>query len=368
MISSFLLPGSLLLHAICISAAPYIVTSYIEVSAYTYSGRTDSYTTRPASVDHETEAVIPMATPVLNALSTSTDDLSYAEVTIIDAILPFGSGATPSINNDYESYSTPTYTSYVVPITYTPSPTCTGQSWTFVTNVPVEVPLIVQTQFSPITVSASATTYSYADGRLTRTTAMVAILNPTDISADDLASASSEGQPDGLSSCYTPTTYCATQLSVPTCTTAFTYDYGTLGSSGSSNYPAEYDSCYYGDCWLRNLILIAVFVPVGWILLWLILGLWESWMSFKGIMLGKHRKRGIPYSWCCISFLFLCWVGPTYKGKSIEEQAVLLERWKAMKAGEKFKLWLRWGFRWKYPDMLGQEPEIDKRAFRQRCL
>jgi hypothetical protein len=106
------------------------------------------------------------------------------------------------------------------------------------------------------------------------------------------------------------------------------------------------------------MILIAVLVPVSWIILWLIIGLWESWMSFKGVILGLHRKRGLPYAWCCVSIFFLCCVGPTYKAKSAEEQAELLEKWNAIKRSEKFKLWMKWGFRWNYPDMLGDEPEF----------
>ena len=85
-------------------------------------------------------------------------------------------------------------------------------------------------------------------------------------------------------------------------------------------------------------------------------------------MLGNKRKRGLPYSWCCISWLFLCWAGPTYAAKSEEERALLKTKWEEYGAGQKFKLWLKWGFRWKYPDVLGEEPEKAKRPFRQGCL
>lgn len=362
MLSTFLFPT--LLFAICISAAPapYIVTSYVEVSVYTYAGETDTYTTYPATEYTFTDEVIPTATPVANAISTATDASSYAEVTIVNIILPPGSGRTTTA--DYSDYTPASYTSYVVPVTYTPSAICTSQNWTFVTNVPIDIPSIVQTQLTPATISPTVSTYTYYydSGRISRSTVMLAILNPTDVPADSLSSVSSENEPYYMRYCYTPTTYCQTISSTASCTPTFAYDSGYTSASSSYDY-----SCYYG-CSYRDVIIIAVCVPVGWILLWVLIGLWENWMSFKGLMLGKQRKRGMPYSWCCVSCLFLCWVGPTYKAKSIEEQAELKEKWKALKAGEKFKLWWSWGLRWKYPDVLGQEPERDKRALRQRCL
>ena len=353
--SLFLLPA--LLHAFCVFAAPapYVVTSYVELSIYTDEGYTTSagHTQVDQSLYTYTEDVIPTITPLPSAISTYTEDSIYTHVSIVEIVLPPGSGSEPTI--DYAAYSTSIDTSYVVPVTYTPPATCTGENWTYTTNVPVWVPDLVAIQLSPVTVSASATTYTYDHYNPTPTTAMIAVLNPTDVDPDDLASASSSYMPYEISYCESPTSDCAEA----TCT----------GSSDSGNgyYNGDYNSNYY-DSSLRDLILICVLVPVGWMLLWLILGLWESWASFKGLMLGRERKRGLPYAWCCVSILFLCWVGPTYKAKSEAEQTELLEKWKAMKSGEKLKLWLKWGFRWKYPDMIGPEPEKSKRPFRQGCL
>jgi len=340
--------------ATSVFAAPYLVTTYVVLSVYTEDGFTNIRTTVPESLYTYTDAVVP-ATPV-SAITTITTAAEYADVTMLEVVVPSGS----PISYNYDSESSFVETSYVVPVTYTPDPTCTSQNWTFTTNVPVYVPDIVS--LTPVTTSFSATTYSYLHLNPTPTTDLVAVLNPTDVNADDLASASSEYAPYGMSYCYTPTTYCPT-ASAATCTTTFAYD------DSSSTYDGGYDDGYYdGDNYVRDIVLICVLVPVGWFLIWLLIGLWESWMSFKGLMLGQHRKRGLPYSWCCISIIFLCWVGPTYKAKSAEEQAELLEKWKAMKKREKFKLWMKWGFRWKYPDMIGEEPEFAKRAFRQGCL
>lgn len=352
----FFLFLSLLATIASAAPAPYIVTTYVVLSTYTYEDAfTERSTTIPADIETYTQIVAAPTTPV-SALTTITTDSSYTHVTILEVVLP--TGTAPS----YSSYDTAALsTSYLVPITYTPLPSCTSQNWTFTTNVPVYVPDMVV--LPPVTTYISASTQTYAHYNPTPTTDIIAVLNPTDVNAEDLADASSEYMPYYMSYCYTPTTYCSTPTSgAAVCTPTFTYD---SSSEYSSSY---YGYDYYDNHWLRDLILICVLVPVGWFLIWLLIGLWESWMSFKGLMLGLHRKRGLPYSWCCISILFLCWVGPTYKAKSVEEQAILKERWDAMGKREKLRLWLRWGFRWKYPDCCGEEPEVAKRAFRQGCL
>ncbi|KAG4424955.1 hypothetical protein IFR04_001926 [Cadophora malorum] len=340
--------------ALTASAAPYIVTSYVVISveAYTYYGgsSTDLYTDT---------SVVASPTASVSVLSTLTESAAYADVTVVYNVLASGDSISRTYYTGTEDIP---YTSYVVPITYSADATC-SQNWTYSTNVPVSFPAIITP--TPVTATTSATTYAYGYGyNKPQETYVIAVLNASDVDAAEVASASSYYAPSYLSYCYTPTTTCSTPTGTAAqCTTTFVYD-SSSSSRGSSSY---YDD-YYHDYWLTPLILICVLVPVGWFLLWLIIGLFESWMSFKGLMLGQHRKRGLPYAWCCISIIFLCWTGPTYKAKSPEEQAVLLERWKEMKAGEKFKLWMKWGFRWKYPTMLGEEPEIAKRALRQGCL
>jgi hypothetical protein len=334
-------------------AAPYIVTNYVELSIYTDAGYTESDYTQPPTTETETYLVTP-ATTSFSPLQTFTADTEYSDLTIIDVVLPTGVGNEISV--DLSGLAT----SYVVPITYLPSATC-SQNWTFTTQVPVYVPSQISLSAVSLSTSVTTDTYVYYDLKPTPTTNIIAILNPTDVDTGDLASASSYNEPYGLSYCYTPTTYCTTIAASSTCTPTFVYD-------SSSNY----EGGYYGDdpydSYYWQVILIAVLVPVSWILIWLMVGLWESWLSFKGVMLGLHRKRGLPYAWCCVSIFFLCCVGPTYKAKSAEEQAELLEKWNAMKKREKFKLWMKWGFRWKYPDMLGDEPEFAKRPPRQGCL
>lgn len=349
LIMRFCLIPALFALATNVRAAPYVVTNYVVLSVYTNEGYTRTWTTISESLETYTRTVQAPAAPVA-AITTITTNAEYTHVTVVEIVVPTGSRISAA---DISSY-----TSYVVPITYRPDATCTGQSWTFTSTVPVYVPDIVSL---PASVYSSATTYTYPHYNPSPTTQVLALLNPTDVNEEDLASASSAYAPRYMSYCYTPTTICPT-ASAAQCTTTFVSEGSTFSSDGSRSY-------YYDDYdYYTPLILICVLVPVGWWLIWLIIGLWENWMSFKGIMLGQHRKRGLPYSWCCICWLFLCFVGPTYKAKSAEEQAELLEKWNAMKKREKLKLWLKFGFRWKYPGMIGPEPEIAKRALRKGCL
>ena len=324
----------------------------------------------------ETVIVTPTGTPT-NGIKTVTDSSSYAEITVIEINLPAGTVPTSSsdsfINDsEFSTSNYPTPTSYFVPVTYTPMASCSSrysQTWALTTNIPVSIPYLVRPAITPLSTLTSTTTYTAFDDKLSRVTQKMAILNPTDIPISVLASLSTLYSPPELIRCFTPTSACYTMTRAngilePTCTSTFTHD---RSDPNSINYP--YDEWSPRPASSRYFfLLIIIGVPLGWLLLFFLLGLVESWFSFKGLMLGKQRKRGTPYTWCCVNFLTLCCVGPTYKAKSEEEQAILGERWKALKAGEKLRLWGKWGFKWSYPDVLGEAPEIDRRALRQRCL
>ncbi|KAI9639982.1 hypothetical protein NHQ30_011651 [Ciborinia camelliae] len=353
--------------------APYIVTSYVEVSVYTYeAAETIDGSTYPAGVETLTEAIVPNATPVTNAIKTLTDTSEYAQVTIIEVFLPPGSGHRSTAT------TTAPQTSYMVPITYKPYPSCTGsgQNWTYVTTVHVNLPTIIASFITPTSLTTSASTYTEFADIIDVQTQVEAFLNPTDVASVDLAMASDLHEPYLMSYCYTPTTTCTTVLASASCNPTWAYPYSSSSNNNDDDYGSDSDdNAYYCDgygyCGTQHTILvIAICVPVCWIGFWLLIGLFESWFSFKGIMMGKRRKRGIPYAWACISLWFLCCRGPTYKAKSEEEQERLAIQWKEMGIPKKLQLWLKWGFRWKYPDMLGDEPERYKRPFRdsEGCL
>lgn len=356
------------LLALSVSAAPYTVTSYVVLSVYTQSGFTRvaaTYSDATYAGTTQAESLITYTEPAnrpttaYSALSTLTTAAEYGEVTLVEIVLESAPEDSPSSESDD---SAALETQYVVPITYGPDASC-AQNWTLTSMVPVYVPAIVTPTIASL--STSVSTYSYDHIRPTVYTEVLAILSPSDVPASDVASASVSYAPNSyyLTRCYTPTTTCLTSPTAE-CSPDWSYDYGSSSGRGASYYGSDHDDNSY----LTPLILICVLVPVGWFLIWFLIGLLESWLSFKGLMLGKHRKRGLPYAWCCIMWLFLCWVGPTYKAKSAEEQALMASRWKELKKREKLSLWFKWGLRWKYPTVLGEEPELAKRAFRQGCL
>ncbi|CAG8960342.1 hypothetical protein HYFRA_00012416 [Hymenoscyphus fraxineus] len=343
---------SVLLHALNVLAAPYIVTSYVELSVHTQYNGVKTYT-KPV--------VLPSTiTAPPSAIATSTRaDKYYTHVSIVDIVLSPGLGKSPSY--DYEDSEDVLYTTYMVPLTFNAPTSCSSTSWAFTTTVAVYIPPPVRGKINAATLSTSASTYTYEHRNPVPTTNVIAILNPTDVDPSDLASASSKHSryyyytrytsPGGLNTLASPTSSSETSRS--------SSRYESCGGS----YSACYNSPY------QTLLTIIPLVIFGWSLLWFLIGLLESWYSFKGLMQGEKRKRGIPYSWCCISWLCLCFTGPVYKAKTPEEQVVLKQKWAEMKIGAKMGLWVKWGFRFQYPvEILGAEPEIYKRAFRQGCL
>lgn len=351
------------------SAAPYVVTNYIHVSVKTIKGSTDEYGYTLSDVKYTYTDKVVQATPI-SPIATITGTTDYADVTVLNLVVDSTLRSSYS-KIDYLNYDT-TYIStiFLIPITYIPDVTCTGQNWIYTSNVPVDLPAIVT--LPAATLSTSATTYYRQHYKPTAYTSVYGILNVSDIASTYLASASSYNRPQPMTNCYTPSITCKVPTitgEVPRCTTTWVWEYPTHDRHNHTNWDGYYDDYDYEDHWLRDIILISVLCPVGWCLIWLVVGFLESWLSFKGLMLGKHRKRGLPLAWCCISCLFLCWSGPTYKAKSVEEQTRLAELWKEMTAWKKFKLWIKWGFRWKYPvDILGEAPEVAKRALRQGCI
>ncbi|CAG8978762.1 hypothetical protein HYALB_00012747 [Hymenoscyphus albidus] len=353
----FTLIISVLLHAIDVLAAPYIVTSYVELSVYTQYNGVKTYT-KPV--------VLPSTiTAPPTAIATSTRaDTYYTHVSIVDIVL--SPGVRKSHSYDYEDSEDALYRTYMVPLTFNAPTSCSSTSWAFTTTVEIYIPPPVRGKISAATLSTSASTYTYEHCNPVPTTDVIAILNPTDVEPSDLASLNALATPTGSDDIGTEDIYTSRHPSRPTSTSTSSSDTSRSGSRYEycgGSYSACYDSNY------RALLTFILLVIFGWFLLWFLIGLLESWYSFKGLMQGEKRKRGMPYSWCCISWPCLCFTGPVYKARTPEEQVVLKQKWAEMKMGGKMKLWVRWGFRFKYPvELLGAEPEIYKRAFRQGCL
>lgn len=92
-----------------------------------------------------------------------------------------------------------------------------------------------------------------------------------------------------------------------------------------------------------------------------------SYKNFAAMMCGEERKRGVPLIWCfCIECTVPC-AGPRWKARSKEDQRSLKEKWSAMGRRKRVDLWVKWGFKWKYPvELLGEEPDRLNKSWRKQ--
>ncbi|KAK8038479.1 hypothetical protein PG993_006890 [Apiospora rasikravindrae] len=87
-----------------------------------------------------------------------------------------------------------------------------------------------------------------------------------------------------------------------------------------------------------------------------VLGFLESFFWFRQLMRGRRALRLGTLCWTFCSGWVACFtrVSPA---RDVADQPALVEQWKAMSAREKWLLWLKWGFRYKYPvELLGPDP------------
>jgi hypothetical protein len=140
------------------------------------------------------------------------------------------------------------------------------------------------------------------------------------------------------------------------------------GSSCSyQGHGCYYYNGYYGGEWYNDtywsgisplaIILICV---LGWVGLVFILGIVEAWVRFRRLMTGWQTRRGFPLFWAFmllpISLFCLCCFRKGYRARNAADAAFLQQKWRDMSPWKKLRLFLVWGFRFKYPDVLGPAP------------
>ena len=105
---------------------------------------------------------------------------------------------------------------------------------------------------------------------------------------------------------------------------------------------------------------IALIIVFGWLGLFLIIGLIESYIAFSRLARGRHARRGLPIAFAgmfpFLSCFFLCCHQRGFQAKTAEEQVELTAAWKKTNFFTKIGRWLVWGFRYKYPTFLGTAP------------
>lgn len=227
----------LLLQTLLVTAAPWVVTSYIEIDLVTIAAEPGVTQTTAIS-----NFVTPTASTLPPALSTVTiSDQNYSELDVVEIILPSGAGA-PMIPNN----STVIETDFYVPVTYHPFSTCSGKKWTYITTVSVYVPLPAQPFLTPLATSTSITSFTVTVDdtlQVEASTTVTALLDPSDIPSDEYSSISSENQPGGVELCTSPT---ETKATVSASATGAVSTYGII--CGNDNPTCE-DCAYYTEYW-----------------------------------------------------------------------------------------------------------------------
>ncbi|KAF7712378.1 Uncharacterized protein PECH_003308 [Penicillium ucsense] len=334
-------------------SAPWIVTDhYQQVQAtervYDYSKQAYILSTQTTY-----EEIVPTATPLPEAIQTNTivkTESYYGDtVTFVNELYPSGAAGTPPGNtvNYYgnQNPATSVSTIWVVNMTYS-APTACSTQWTTTTAVPITLPYNYgHTLENLLPTTAASTSYNVVnDGAFTSTTSVYEFIwvDPTQVPSATLSSLSRSNYPRTL---YDSNDYsCAYQ--------------GYSGSSYSGNYDyGDYGSPWGGLTWWA-IIVIGI---LGWAGLFFICGIIEAWFRFRRLMNGWQTRRGLPVCWALmiipLTCLCLFCFRRGYRSRNAHDAAVLQARWKRLGAWKKFTLFLKWGFRYRYPTILGPAPE-----------
>ncbi|KAK6844668.1 hypothetical protein PG995_014778 [Apiospora arundinis] len=306
-----------------LASAMSTTTAYVVVTKTTsrdyYAGATSTITT--------TRTVKSYYSPTAqHPIATSTYTNTFQDLEVVQLYLAPGSIVEYKLVNDGGVGSglnlggdggTSTY--WVAPVTYTAPASC-------------PTPFTVKTT-ATISLSASQT----ADVHPTSSATHTGILGPA------------------------VTLYLSAAPPGPAPTTGFDYSYYISecrqppSSSGSdSGLDPDTEICLRRSIcmtWRHWIIVLATVLPGLFVL-----GFIESFFWFRQLMRGRRAMRLGTLCWTLCSGWVLCFTRVT-PARDVADQPALEEQWKAMSAGQKWRLWWKWGFRHRYPvDLLGPDP------------
>ncbi|KAE8158894.1 hypothetical protein BDV40DRAFT_7084 [Aspergillus tamarii] len=345
---SFMLSLSVIFTHLCslVLSVPWVVTDYYEQAIVTKS---HYYTTEVITTIQE---VSPTVTSLPEAVSTITSiGTGYygGDATVIQKLYPTGVGK-PVDDYDYPYYYSDDhhYTIFKVYLTYS-APTGCATQWTQTTAVPVSPPAVVQNLLPQTSMETSVSVDSSQPFQPTTYTYDVVYVDPTQIPSSTLKSLSYYNRPTSLytgAQCY----YTSTDSSYYYGGSYYGYDHD------DDDYNWFLDNYYMGI----SPLALTLILTLGWIGLFLILGFIEAFVRFRRLMTGWQTRRGLPVCWSLtvipISLLLLCFFRKGYRARSQADAEILKKRWDSMGFWTKLRLFFVWGFRYKYPPMLGPAP------------
>lgn len=330
------------------------------------------YTITRTYTETTTRTIKNNVTPTVTPTFTSSYGY-YSDLALVYAYYPTGAVAESDLlpSSTYDSFASATTTTgttdtmlyFSMPVTMTAPASCPTPCMylvvvhflapfanmqflvTVTTIASVRVPSMVTDQVTPTSVE-TGTIYSnrYGDVYHYETWYLSAGAAPFQTASDYYYSYY-------VASCSTPPVRYTTSTRSGSGSTGGSSSGGSFSSGSSSNCYA-YSYYRYGGCGtplLTWIIIIATIIPGLFVL-----GILESWLWFRRLMMGKSAMRFGTVCWVLISLWVLCFTRMQDK-RSPEDQKLLTEKWKAMKAGAAFKAWLKWGLRHRYPEEhLGQ--------------
>ena len=330
---------NLLLCATAVGATQWTVTKYYVITESTSVYSTYTSESWAQYTFTETLALKDDVTPTATAaISIATTTNAYeTALEVVQIYLPPGevpladlvTSTTFSLSYDQA------YTYYYQPIEYTAPSSCPTQ-FTVSTYTAVTIPTEVAAKYTYTSADTSVMTYNDG-GRYTYVSAYLptAVLAPTgDLKSDFIYSYY-------VADCRNPTASGG----------AYYGPGGGYGGSHSDGSSAFHCSEYYGCYLVVWVIVIAVLIPCLFLF-----GFLENYLWFRRLMLGKGTLRFGTVSWIVMSLVVLCFTRPV-SARSKEDQERLRTQWKAIPAGQRIKLWFKWGFRHRYPvELLGVHP------------
>ncbi|KAJ5885352.1 hypothetical protein N7495_009862 [Penicillium taxi] len=337
-------------------AAPWIVTGYYEEVTSTVYDYYYYYETSTPEVTRIIEAIIPTATPLPAAVSTVVvNPYSNTDITIVEKLYPTGAGKVQVYSYDYDYDNVVTV--WVVNMTFS-APTGCSTAWTTTTAATVYPSETIKSLLPKTAVSTSLSVDTRIAFQPTTYTYDYIFVDPTQIPSSSLAALSNYNYPSDLytgNGCY----YTSVASNYGTDEDG-SYTTGTYGNSNYYSYGDDDYNWFISSYWGISLLAITLITLLGWIGVMLIAGFIEAWIRFRRLMTGWQTRRGLPVFWSLtllpLSLFLLFAFKKGYRARSAEDAEVLRQKWKEMSFWTKLRLFFVWGFRFKYPPMLGEAP------------
>lgn len=340
-------------------ASPWIVTEdyeQVRVTNYPYDDYYYETELGDPTITTSIEQIIPTVTPLPEALSTITSIDDYSTVTIIQKLYPTSVGTpVPYDYGYYDYYDTDDHTTvYVVNITYT-APTACSTDWTLTTAATVYPPSEVRDGLPTTAMSTSISVDNSEPFQPTTYTYDYVYVDPTQIPSSSMSYLSEDYYPMTM---YDTCGYSSSSSDGDSDSDGYTCPYAYCGSR---DYYHESDNWWFDSYYMGiSPFALVMILTFGWIGLFLILGFIEAWVRFRRLMLGWQTRRGLPILWAFtilpLTILVIIGWRKGFQARSAADAAVLRQQWKEMGFWTKIKLFFLWGFRYKYPPILGEAP------------